>query len=164
VTLWLIDLLEISRPIQKCLAVLENGSGEFPTHFECNFSIFPTRFECNSTSLQLVSSVVFREWQTDWDGRHPTKNLRDKLKNDENVKSSCKTSSSLFSSVFFHLFHSFGVYFLIFSTRLECIFSSFPLVWSVVLDTPIIRHIWLIRHGQYNLDSKEHELTALGRF
>ncbi len=31
-----------------------------------------------------------------------------------------------------YLLHSFGVYFSIFSTRLECIFPYSPLVWSVV--------------------------------
>ncbi len=41
-------------------------------------------------------------------------------------------SSTLASSVFSHLPHSFRVYFHIFPTRFECIFTSSPLVSSVV--------------------------------
>ncbi len=43
------------------------------------------------------------------------------------------TSFPLVSSVFLHLPHSFRVYFYIFSTRFECIFTSSPLVSSVFL-------------------------------
>ncbi len=39
-------------------------------------------------------------------------------------------SSPLVLSVILHLLHSFGVYFCVFSTRFECSFASFQLVWS----------------------------------
>ncbi len=30
-------------------------------------------------------------------------------------------------------------------------------------DVPTCRHIYLLRHGQYDLDSKDHGLTELGK-
>jgi hypothetical protein len=47
-------------------------------------------------------------------------------------------SSQLVWSVFLDFFHSFRVYFYIFSTRFECIFTSSPLVSSVVLPDAVV--------------------------
>jgi hypothetical protein len=51
------------------------------------------------------------------------------------------TFSTLVSSLFPHLPHSFRVYFYIFSTFFECISTSSPLVSSVVLDEVVVQYL-----------------------
>ena len=82
----------------------------FTTRFECGFAIFPTRFECSFQIINifwLIGGVVVAFL---------------------NLTGEREKSSPLVTSVFLHLLHSFRVYFYIFSTRFECIFTSSPLV------------------------------------
>ncbi len=101
-----------------------------------------TRDECNFTSFTLVSSVFFSMLFL----LFYVSNARTELENSCFFTYSLKVESTLVSSVFSHLFHSFRVCSRIFSTRFECSLVS---VWMIMnLDstsaTPIITWLELI--------------------
>jgi hypothetical protein len=115
------DNVKFTSSLEGLLFKLSNDSTEFTG------TIFPTRFECSFESSPLVSSVVlnlphsFRVFLLElpecFDGILHTILL---------IWKYSKVSSPLVSSVVSNLPHSLRVNFLIFLTRLECIFESFP--------------------------------------
>merc|ERR1712194_551554 len=104
-----------------------------------------------------------RVWDADWDGRHPPDSeTTNWMKGNYPVKQDCGGGDSKKSSSEQNILSLSG------DARHSSTNEAGPLtpeeIFVKAAPRQTVRHIFLIRHGQYKLDDKsESELTALGR-